>query len=95
MSRQGVSGKGIDADVDAGTLFTPSCQGHSDHPGGGKPPPSMVPPVRYAGALEGAEREAYYHHPVCQGGVAEETASGGRGYAGERGEVLSGLWKTS
>ena len=68
LSRWGVSGKGSEADGNAGPLSTPACQGNRDHPGGGKPPPPTVPLVRHAGALEGVERLAYYHRSVCQRG---------------------------
>ena len=82
-------GKGSDTDGDGGTLPTLACQGHRDNTGGGKRPP---PPVRHADALEGSERAACYHCQVRQGVRTEETEAERRGDAGDRGEVLSGLW---
>ena len=87
-------GKGGDADVDAGRLFSPTYPGCYDYNGGGKPPPSTVPPVRHAGDLAGAEQAAYHHHSVQQGGGDKSTEDVRRGAAGECGEVRSGLRKT-
>ena len=42
---------------------------------------------------ESAERVAYCHLPVLQGGREESPTDGGRGDAGEFGELLKGLWK--
>ena len=52
------------ADVNVGPLPIPACKGHRDHNGGGKPPPSTVPPVRNSSALEGSEWATFYHCSV-------------------------------
>ena len=54
-----------------------------------------VPPVQHAGALASAERAASRHCSVRQGGREKATTDGGRGDAGEWGEGLSGLRKTT
>ena len=68
LPRRGVSGTGVNAYGDAGPLLSPTCQGHRDYNGGGKPPPPTVLPLQHAGALESAEWAAYFHRSVRQGG---------------------------
>ena len=54
----GITRSSGDEDVDAGSLPIPACPGHRGNYGGGKPPPSMVHPMRHAGPPEGTERQA-------------------------------------
>ena len=75
-----------DKDSDAGTFYAPTCTGHRGHFGGGKHPPPMVPPMRYAGPLAYTEQNAPCHHTVRQGSGEEEAAVSGvriKGYHGE------------
>ena len=90
-----MSGKGINADGDAGLLPTPACQVHRDHPIVRQPPSNTVPLVKHDGALEVPEWATYYHLSVCQGGRTEETTTVGKVDSGERVESLSSLQKTS
>ena len=90
-----MSGKGIDADGDAGLLPTPACQVHRDHPIVRQPPPTTVPLAKNSGALEVPECTTYCHRSVCQGGRTEERTAVGKVDSGERVEVLSGLRMTS
>ena len=87
----GTSGK---EDINAGKFYTPACQGHHGHFGGGKPPPSTFPPLQHAGVLECSEREAPCHCPVCQEGGKKANAAGVGGTVGDLGEILSGLQVT-
>ena len=47
--------------------------------------------MRHAGALACTEREAPFHHPVCQGGGKEPQTADKGGAAGYFEEVLTGL----
>ena len=57
----------------------------------GTPPPPTVLSMQHAVPWECSEQKVPCHHPVCQGGGAEDKASSGRGTAGDLGEGLSGL----
>ena len=87
-------GTGGDADSNAGPLFTPACLGYRHYNGGGQPLSLTVPQVQYASALAGAEKAAYHHRSVRQGGGEKETTDGGRGYVVECGEGLSAYGRT-
>ena len=93
LSSQEVSGMGVNAYIDEGTIPTPTCQGHGYHTGGVKTPPPTVPTVRHGGALECPEWAACHHLSVCQEGGAEEMAIGRRRDVGEHREGLSSLWQ--
>ena len=60
-------------------------------PGGGKPPPSALPKMRYVCYLVGAEQEAPGNRNVCQGGGSEKKAAGGKGSSGNHGGNNPGL----
>ena len=66
-----------DEDGGGGTFYALACPGHRGHFGGGKHPPTTVPPMRHSGTLAYTERKAPCHRTVCQGIVAEEAAVSG------------------
>ena len=68
-----------DKDGDVDKFYAPACNGHRGHFGGGKPPPTTVPPMQYAGTLAYTEWKAPCHRTVCQGSGAEEAAVSGGG----------------
>ena len=84
--------QGVDADGDEGALLAPARQGHRGDTGGGKTPPSTVPPVLHAGDVEGPEWDAQDHGTVHSGSGAEETEiSSRRGEGGHR-QGFQSLW---
>ena len=82
-------------DGDTGQLLSPACMGQCDYSGGGKPPPPLLPLVQHAGALAIAKWVASHHFPVLQGGGEEAPTDDRRGYAGECGVGLPGIWNTA
>ena len=67
MPRRGVLGTSSNENSNGGSIYTTAFLGHRDYTGGGQPYPPTVPPVRYEGALEDADRATSHHHPVRQG----------------------------
>ena len=86
---------GGDLDGDAGPLFTPACSVHCYYNGGGNPPPTHI----YTDATcwcPGERLTGVISPPISAPvGQKKDTADGGRGAAGKRGEGLSGLRKTA
>ena len=64
---------------DAGPFSAPACPEYRGHFGGGKPPPTTVPPMQHAGPLTYTERRSPCHFTVRQGGGEEEKAVSGGG----------------
>ena len=79
---------------DAGALFAPARPRHRGDTGGGKPPPTTVPPVRPSGLQEGAEQAPPGDQPVQDGDGAETEKTGGGGDAGHVREGVPRLWGT-
>ena len=59
---------GVDTDVNESALLELACQGHRGDPGVGKPSQYTVPPVGYAGAVEGPDG-THIHTTQCTQGV--------------------------
>ena len=68
---EGMHGPSGDKDRDVGAIPAPECPRNRGHSGGGKSPPPMVYPMRYAGPPAGPEQQAPGHSPVRQGSGAE------------------------
>ena len=80
--------KSGDEDVDAGTFNATACPGHCGNFGGGKHPPTTVPPMQHSGTLAYTERKALCHRTVHQESGAEEAAISGGVIEGDHREGL-------
>ena len=67
---------------------------HISGPGGGEPPPTVLPKMKYVCFLEVIERDSSGHGDVCQGVRAETQAAEEGGGTGKNGGGLSGLRET-
>ena len=63
----GVPGEGLKSDHPPGPLRAPPRARFDIGPGGGEPPPPVVPTVRHVCLMGGAEWGSYGHGDVCQG----------------------------
>ena len=86
-----VTGKGRDADGDAGAFLAPACPGRRDHLGGGGPPSSNIPTMRHAVPVEFTKWTPKDHSNVQMWGGETEAATGGGGGKRKCGDGLRGL----
>ena len=63
-----MSGEGRDMDGDVGEFLEMACEGHRDHIGGGKPPPSKMPMMQHASPMAGPQRPPQKHRDVQEWG---------------------------
>ena len=67
MSSGRMSGEGRDTDGNTGAFLETTCEGHSDHLGGGKPPSSKMPTLLHDRPVAGPQRPPQEYRDVQRG----------------------------
>ena len=78
----------VNSDGQAGSFYVPACPGNCGNFGGGKPPPTVVTPMRHDVTLDYTEWKEPCYRTVLQGSGAKDAAVSGGGVEGYHGEGL-------